>query len=131
MPKDRKSGYKCPPEHSRFKPGQSGNPKGRPKGRPNIKALFDRIFSEKITLRTPKGPKQVTGLELVLLKLREQVARGDLRAIEMALRHLATLSLELDHEDEAGTAEDADLVDAFVRSIRARDRRLKDGGDDE
>jgi len=25
-------GYGKPPAHSRFKPGQSGNPRGRPKG---------------------------------------------------------------------------------------------------
>jgi hypothetical protein len=26
----KKSSYRNPPQHSRFKPGQSGNPKGRP-----------------------------------------------------------------------------------------------------
>ena len=29
---DRKVGYGNPPEHTRFKPGQSGNPLGRPYG---------------------------------------------------------------------------------------------------
>jgi hypothetical protein len=29
---DSRVGYKRPPQHSKFKPGQSGNPKGRPKG---------------------------------------------------------------------------------------------------
>ena len=30
-----KIGYKCPPPHSQFKPGESGNPSGRPKRRRN------------------------------------------------------------------------------------------------
>ncbi len=30
---DGKIGYGRPPKHTRFKAGQSGNPKGRPKGR--------------------------------------------------------------------------------------------------
>tara|TARA_R110001592_G_scaffold10110_1_gene52732 strand:- start:5400 stop:5930 length:531 start_codon:yes stop_codon:yes gene_type:complete len=30
-PSNKKVGYKRPPEHTQFKPGQSGNPRGRPK----------------------------------------------------------------------------------------------------
>jgi hypothetical protein len=33
---DRGSGYGKPPLHTRFKPGQSGNPRGRPKGSLNF-----------------------------------------------------------------------------------------------
>jgi hypothetical protein len=31
--------------HSRFKPGQSGNPKGRAKGSKNLKTLFHKILN--------------------------------------------------------------------------------------
>ena len=37
MADDEKVGYRRPPKKSRFKPGQSGNPKGRPKGTKNLK----------------------------------------------------------------------------------------------
>src|SRR5215510_10011610 len=33
-----KVGFRKPPVHSRFKPGQSGNPAGRPKGTCNFKS---------------------------------------------------------------------------------------------
>ena len=33
---DGQVGYRKPPVHTRFKPGQSGNPKGRPKGPRNL-----------------------------------------------------------------------------------------------
>ena len=35
-----KVGYKHPPKHTRFKPGQSGNPRGRPKRARSLKAEF-------------------------------------------------------------------------------------------
>lgn len=39
---DYQIGYKKPPEATRFKPGQSGNPKGRPRKRPQL-SLPDRV----------------------------------------------------------------------------------------
>jgi hypothetical protein len=36
-------GHKKPPLHTRFPPGQSGNPKGRPKGR--FRAARVEVFS--------------------------------------------------------------------------------------
>ncbi len=38
-----KVGYKRPPVHSRFKPGQSGNPGGRPKGRQSMSRILERL----------------------------------------------------------------------------------------
>ena len=34
---DYEVGYGKPPEHTRFQPGRSGNPRGRPKGTKNLK----------------------------------------------------------------------------------------------
>lgn len=40
-----KVGYKRPPEHTRFKPGQSGNPRGRPRQKKGFaELLHDRLF---------------------------------------------------------------------------------------
>lgn len=41
---DEKIGYKNPPRHSRFRPGQSGNPAGRPRGKVSLIAdLADEL----------------------------------------------------------------------------------------
>lgn len=68
-------GYRKPPESTRFKPGQSGNPKGRPKGarnRPQTQAA--RI----IDLMREATERQVTILEggkKIRITAREAVTR--------------------------------------------------------
>lgn len=47
---DNEVGYCRPPLHTRFKPGQSGNPKGRPKGR---KIGFVELLSEALEKSVP------------------------------------------------------------------------------
>ena len=53
-----------PPKEYQFKPGQSGNPKGaRRKPRaiaPDLKALFERALSGKVTLRQGEQEKIIT-----------------------------------------------------------------------
>src|SRR5688572_29020773 len=48
-----KVGYKSPPKHTRWKKGQSGNPKGRKKRRivNDLRTLFDEILAEEIKTR--------------------------------------------------------------------------------
>ena len=41
----QKVGYRNPPQHTRFKPGQSGNPRGRPRGQRNL-TTFSRLYLE-------------------------------------------------------------------------------------
>ena len=65
-----------PPAHSRFKKGQSGNPKGRPK-LPDISEALAKILADEKDGRT--------ALEQTLLALRAKAVRGDIRAAEALL----------------------------------------------
>lgn len=78
---DYEVGYSRPPKHTRFKPGQSGNPRGRPKGAKGLNTIAHDVLTEKVTLRTAVGPKRVSKMEAALHKLMEKGFSGDLRAL--------------------------------------------------
>lgn len=83
---ESKVGYKNPPVHSRFKPGQSGNPSGRAKGSENLKTLFNKILSEQVSLRDGAGVKKVSRAEAVLRSVVFGALKGDVRNLAMLLR---------------------------------------------
>jgi hypothetical protein len=79
-------GYKRPPEHARFKPGQSGNPSGRAKGSKNLKTIFESILKEKVTLREGNEVKHVTKAEALMRGLVIGALKGDHRSIGTLFR---------------------------------------------
>jgi hypothetical protein len=69
---------------SRYKKGQSGNLKGRPKkpksDQLDVKPLFKKMLSKKMTLTSGGVEHTVTTLEAGLLQLGNQFAKGDAKA---------------------------------------------------
>ena len=85
-------GYKNPPLHSRFRPGQSGNPKGRPKGAKGFAAELDRELTSKIAIvengRRRRVSKQIAMIKSVVAR----AVKGDPRAVATVLANTAVLS---------------------------------------
>ena len=75
-----KLGYKRPPKTTRFKQGRSGNPKGRPKGARSLKNDLTSLMEKRVRIREDGEQRYVSGQELMLLKLFEKAAKGDLKA---------------------------------------------------
>ncbi len=48
---DYEVGYCRPPLATRFRPGQSGNPRGRPKGSRNLRAVVKAVAGELVEIR--------------------------------------------------------------------------------
>ena len=84
-----KIGYRKPPANSRFRPGQSGNPKGRPKGSLNVATVLMKTLREKVAINENGKRKKITKLEAYLKQLVNKAASGDLRAIT----HLSGMAL--------------------------------------
>jgi hypothetical protein len=79
-------GYKRPPLHTRFKPGQSGNPSGRAKGAKNLKTLFNKILNEEVSLREGASVKKVSKAEALLRSLVVGALKGDARSLASLFR---------------------------------------------
>jgi|LakMenE01Jun11ns_1017448.scaffolds.fasta_scaffold9848997_1 hypothetical protein len=71
------SGMPTTPEHTRFKPGQSGNPNGRPKKLPKLDELLADVLGE--------DKDGIEAAKAILMALRAKAAKGDVRAAEVLL----------------------------------------------
>jgi len=79
-------GYRNPPQHSRFKKGQSGNPKGRPKRSESFARLARRTLNERIVIKENGERRVISKLEAVLKQLINKAATGDARAIRDVIK---------------------------------------------
>jgi len=77
------AGYCNPPEHTRFKAGQSGNPRGRPKGTLNMATVLERTLREKVIINENGRRKTITKLEAAVKQLINKAASGDLKALQL------------------------------------------------
>jgi hypothetical protein len=109
---DYKVGYRNPPRHSQFKPGQSGHKEGRPQGVRNLKSLVKATLKAPVRVTSDGSARKVSTLEAMLLRLREKALGGDLRALDRLLQ-LAQLYCE----DELAAAIGVSVEDANVLRI--------------
>jgi hypothetical protein len=79
-------GYRKPPQHSRFKKGQSGNPKGRPKRSESFARLARRTLDERIVIKENGERRTITKLQAALKQLINKAATGDARAIREIIK---------------------------------------------
>ena len=84
------SGYKDPPKHSKFKPGQSGNPAGRPKGIPNTATRLKRFLDLTVKNINPvNGQEEIfTVAEEMDLAIIAKARKGDTKAYNALIDRL-------------------------------------------
>lgn len=96
---DDKVGYGKPPKHTRWKKGQSGNPKGRKKGSRGLKKDLDEALKATLTINVGGKKRKGTTQALAMYALAAKSATGDLRAIEALIK----LVLDIFGPEDRGT----------------------------
>lgn len=113
--KDYEVGYGKPPKHTRFRKGQSGNPRGRPKGARGLTASLRRELETKIPIREGGREMRLTKAEAMAKRLTNDALTGDMKALLALLKLDQQLyGADADQLEEAGTAARAEPVDLEI-----------------
>jgi hypothetical protein len=89
-------GYKKPPERTRFKPGQSGNPRGRPKGSRNAANIVAELLNEKVIILEGNKKRRVSKSEAIVHSLVAKAFKGDARVAKMLFE------MQQEHQNKPG-----------------------------
>ncbi|QYU70755.1 hypothetical protein J4558_11845 [Leptolyngbya sp. 15MV] len=132
-PSERPSGYEVgygkPPRHTRFKPGQSGNPRGRPRGAKSLNTLVRGTLTQKVAVRTAAGESRMTRIEAVLHKTVEQAMKGNPRALaELIKLYASAVPEEKGPTDPDQRAEDLTATDLAILEDYARELGQQQAG---
>ena len=120
-------GYRKPPKHSRFKKGQSGNPKGRPKGTRNFESDLEDVLKAEVKIMEDGRSKKVSSQRAALMRLREKALKGDGRALDriIALASEHSAEKEARSADRQLSADENAILERYQESI-LRGARLDD-----
>jgi len=122
MPRDENGeyevGYGKPPHHTRFKKGQSGNPRGRPKSSKNLTTLLGEALNEPVIVAENGGRRKITMREAIIKQLVKRSATADLRAIKILLDMVRDIEGQIEPALETRTFTEAD--EKVIKQLRAR-----------
>jgi hypothetical protein len=114
-------GYCKPPQNTRFRKGESGNPKGRPKGTLNLATVLERTLRERIVINESGRRKAITKLEAAIKQLANKAASGELKALQL----LATLVRTAQEHENQQTAPNSVLDEVDEKVVAEILRRLE------
>jgi hypothetical protein len=126
--RDYEVGYGRPPQHTRFKRGQSGNPKGRPRESKNLPTLLTEALNQRVMVAENDGRRRITKREAIITQLVNRSAKADLRAIKILLDILQ--EIERRTEPEASESAFGSADKKVIEQLKARLNGKKPESDD-
>jgi uncharacterized protein DUF5681 len=118
QPPERPVGYSNPPRSTRFRKGQSGNPKGRVKNSKNLATVLMTTVQEAVTVNESGRRKTITKLEAMSKQLVNKAASGDPRATQLLMQMIQMFEGRSDQPTQDAVIEEADeliMQQLFIR----------------
>ena len=129
MPDNRDSdyqvGYGKPPQHTRFKKGESGNPAGRPKGTKNLTTLFEKELKQRVVVTENGRRRSITKQEAMVKHLVNKAVSGDRPLMQLLLEEIRLLEARAASSPSGTNLDEADRE--VMRQIQERMRHLMKG----
>ena len=120
---DYKVGKGRPPQHTRYKKGQSGNPSGRKK-LPDVAQAAARVLEQKISVTQDGVRKRMPGIDALLSKAFAKALTGDMRAAEFLIKIVANDNTRRgdggQEEDDTHDAGNADIIERYYERYAPR-----------
>jgi hypothetical protein len=92
-PDDYAVGYSRPPRETRWKKGQSGNPRRRRlKRAENAVEMIDRLLVEPVPVTLNGESKKIPAIQAIVLRLQQLAASGNTRAYRVIQKYEAFVS---------------------------------------
>lgn len=127
--RDYSVGYGKPPVHSRFKPGESGNPRGKAKGRKNLATELLEELSERVIVTENGRQRKLSKQTLILKRMVSDAAQGDAKARDQLLKLIGAIEQVApdDAEEAPKSSEDTKILERFrarlIEQIKSEDSK--------
>lgn len=109
------------PVHTRWKKGQSGNPRGKKKGTPNSDTIIIDLMETPITVKTANGERKMSRNAALFQRMWELAAKGDIRAAKFLFDRYGEAQgrrADKDVEQEALSDTEMSELDSFMTAMR-------------
>lgn len=133
MSDDYEVGFGKPPKHTRFKPGESGNPQGRPKGTKNLATDLSEELAERIVVNEGGRQLKISKQRAMIKSLLAKALKGDTRAASVLLKLLidAEQATTKNAVTEALSEDDQAILARFAeRVLKKSTQPREDSGND-
>lgn len=110
-------GFGQPPEHTRFQPGQSGNPAGRPKGSRSFKTELRNALAAEVVVQIDGRQQRISKFRAVVERLMSNASKGDFKAAALIVELGQKIDLEplsATNDQIAISSDDQIILDRYV-----------------
>ena len=116
-------GYKKPPQSTRFRRGQSGNPNGRPRGSKNLATLLEDELKQRVVINENGRRRSITKQQAMVKHLVNKAVSGDRRLMQLLLDEVRLIENRASSSSNGnGVLDEADRQ--VMRQLQDRMRRL-------